>query len=66
MVLPGSARCQTPAQPSAVSNTFLPSLASLAAGSPQLILIICLLFPLTSTFTQTAASLAAPSQDSIW
>jgi hypothetical protein len=48
-----------------VSNTFLLSLASLAAGSPQLILMVCLLLPLTSTFTQTAASLAALSQDSM-
>src|SRR5688500_9059286 len=65
-MLPGSARCQTPAQPSATSNTFLPSPASLRAGSPQVILMLVLALPFTSTLTQTEASLAALSQDSIW
>ena len=65
VVLPPSFRCHTPAKPSATSHTYFVSLASLAAGSAQLILIMVTAPPLTLTFTQSAASLAAGSQDSM-
>ena len=43
----------------------MPSLALAALGSPQVILIVCVALPFTSTFTHRAASFAVASQNSI-